>query len=90
VSVGSQQFTVTTAAVVIAQAPAGPSPGPVGAVLVANSTGSAVTAYLGGSHVTSATGYPLAQNATAVITLFAGDVLYAVSGSTATLSVLQT
>jgi hypothetical protein len=90
VAVGSQQYAITTAAAVIAQAPTVPNAGPVGAVLVTNMTGSAVTAYLGGSRVTTSTGYPLAQNASVAVTLYSGDTLYAISGSTATLAVLQT
>jgi hypothetical protein len=91
-TVGSQQYSITSTRSVIAQAPAGTAMGgPAGAVLVANTTGSAVTAYLGGDNVSSSNGYALAQNATVSITLYPGDVLYAITASsTATLSVLQT
>jgi hypothetical protein len=90
VTVGSQQFSVTSTRSVIAQTPAGSATGPAGVVLVANTTGSAVTAYLGGDNVSSSNGYPLAQNASTTVYLWPGDALYAATASsTATLSVLQ-
>jgi len=91
VPVGSQQYTVTTAAVAIASAPAGPTAGPAGALLAANTTGSAVTVYLGGPNVSSSNGFPLAQNASISTYLFGGDTVYAITASgSATLAVLQT
>lgn len=74
----------------IASAHAGPNSGPAAQVSIANITGSAVTAYLGHDKVSTTTGYPLAQNTSIQLTLYPGDVLYAVSGSSATLAILQT
>jgi len=88
-AVGSQQYTVGTTAVLLAQVPNSSAPGPVGNVLVANGSGTAVL--LGGAHVASGTGYSLATSSSVNIPLYPGDALYAITASsTSTVSVLQT
>lgn len=90
-AVGSAQYTITSTASVIASAPAGPFTGPVGAVVILPDATTDV--YLGGSNVSSTNGLKAAHGTALVapITLFPGDVLYAVVATgTATVSVLQT
>jgi hypothetical protein len=88
-AVGSNQYTVGTAAVLLAQAPHTSASGPVGNVLVANGSGTAVL--LGGANVASGTGYSLATSSSANIPLYSGDALYGITASsTSTVSVLQT
>jgi hypothetical protein len=88
-AVGSNQYTVGTAAVLLAQAPSGSASGPVANVLVANGSGTAVL--LGGARVASGTGYSLATSSSVSIPLYSGDVLYGITASsTSTVSVLQT
>jgi len=89
-SVGSAQYAVSTSAVLIASAPAGPSAGPVGAVWVLPDVTNDI--YLGGSNVTTSNGLKVLHSTTPFgpVTLFAGDNLYAIAGSSSTVSVLQT
>jgi len=90
-AVGSQQYSVSTTAVLIGSVPASPQPGPVGALLVlADAT---TDAYVGGVGVTSTNGMKVthAVSAPVPITLYPGDAVYAITASgTATLGVLQT
>lgn len=90
-AVGSQQYAVSTSAVLIGSAPASAHVGPVGALLVlADAT---TDAYVGGANVSSTNGLKITHAVTAPvpITLFPGDSVYAVTASsTATLGVLQT
>jgi len=91
VAVGSAQVAVTSTAAVIASAAVGLVPaGPAAAVwLIPDGTNDV---YVGGVGVTSSNGLKVKSGTTPFgpITLFAGDVLYAVTASTATLGVLQT
>jgi hypothetical protein len=88
-TVSSQQFTVGTTAVVLAQAPTSAGSGPVATALIANGSGTAVL--LGGAHVGSGNGYSLATSTVITVTLYSGDVLYGITASsTSTVSVLQT
>lgn len=89
-AVGSNQYTVSTAAVLVAAVPASQgSSGAVSSVYLAN-TG-AVTVYLGGVNVSSSNGAAVAANGTLTLSLFSGDQLYAVTASSSsTLTVLQT
>jgi hypothetical protein len=90
-TVGSQQYSVSTTAVLIGSAPASSQVGPVGALLVlADAT---VDAYVGGANVSSTNGMKVTHAVTAPvpITLYPGDTVYAITASgTATLGVLQT
>ena len=88
---GAQQYSVTTAAQLLAAAPATITPGPAGWFSVAN--GSTVqTVYLNGGTAVSATnGYPVAPSSSVQGYLWPGDQLYGIAGAgTATTSVLQT
>lgn len=91
-AVGSAQVAVTSTAQVIASIPAGSATGPAGAVMILPDT--AADVYIGGVGVTSSNGLKVIHATTPVllppIPLFAGDVLYAVTASTATIGVLQT
>lgn len=91
-AVGSQQYTVTTTAVLIASAPpttGSPGFGQVGSVVV-NNTGA--TVYLGGSNVSATNGLAVATSATTYFTiaLFPGDNIYAICATSSVVSVLQT
>lgn len=73
----SGTVTVGTTAVLLATVTS-----PTG-VLVQNNSGTAITVYLGGSTVTAATGYVLAQNASVTVPTLgdAGCELYAIAAS---------
>jgi len=88
---GAQQYSVTTAAQLLASAPVSSAPGPVGWFTVAN--GSTVqTVYLnGGTLVSSTNGYAVAPSSALAGYLFSGDAIYGIAGAgTATASVLVT
>jgi len=89
-AVGSGQVAVTSTPTVIASAPPGSQVGPAAAVWLLPDA--AADVYLGGSNVSSSNGLKLLHSTTLFgpITLFRGDVLYAVTATTATVSVLQT
>jgi hypothetical protein len=89
-AVGSQQYAITSAAAVIAATPSGTFIGPGGAVwLTPDSTNDV---FIGGTGVTVSTGFKILHGTAQVgpFTLYSGDVLYAVTATTATLGVLQT
>jgi len=83
-SLGSQQYTVSTTAVAIANTYND------GNVWIVN--GGTASIYLGAANVSSSNGLLLAkQDAPLNVTLHNGDVVYAITASgTATVSVLQT
>lgn len=86
---GSADFTVGATPVLIAAAPAAIVPGPVGWFSVANGSGGSV--YIGGPHVASGNGYPIAASGTFSAFLFPGDAVYLVQNSAAsTATVFQT
>jgi len=91
-AVGSQQYAITSTASIVASVPAGDVPtGPAGTVWLLADASNDV--FIGGKGVTSSNGFKILHTITSPIgpfTLFAGDVLYAVTASTATLTVLQT
>lgn len=89
-AVGSQQYAITTTASIIASVPAGPFTGPVGAVVIYPDATNEV--YVGGANVSATNGLKILHGTAIgpVIPLFPGDVLYAVTASTATVGVLQT
>jgi hypothetical protein len=90
-SVGSQQYAIGSTASIIATAPTEIGvTGPVGAVMLLPDP--ANTVYIGGSNVSATKGLTIATGTALIgpIPLFSGDVLYAVTASTATLGVLQT
>jgi hypothetical protein len=88
---GAQQYSVTTAAALLASAPVSAAPGPAGWFAVANGS-TAQTVYLnGGTAVSSTNGYALATSSNLSGWLFPGDQIYGIAGAgTATVSVLVT
>jgi len=88
---GAQQYSVTTAAQLLASAPVSSAPGPVGWFSVANGS-TAQTVYLnGGTAVSSANGYAVATSSSLAGYLWPGDSIYGIAGAgTATVSVLVT
>jgi hypothetical protein len=93
VAVGSQQYALTSTASVIASAPGDALPGgtPVASAQVTIGIPTA-NIYLGGVNVSSTNGLLVASTNTVPfsVNLYPGDVLYAVTATTATVSVLQT
>lgn len=88
---GAQQYSVTTAAQLLAAAPASSAPGPVGWFTVSNGS-TAQTVYLnGGTAVSSTNGYAIATSSSLSGWLYPGDNIYGIAGAgTATVSVLVT
>jgi hypothetical protein len=89
-AVSSSQYSVGTAASLVAQAPGGvPGGGPVASYNFANGTGA--TVYLGAAGVTSTSGFALGTSAALSGALHPGGAVYAVTASrTSTSSVLIT
>lgn len=89
-AVGSNQVAVTGTRQVIASGPAVSNSGAVGSVWLIPDAANEV--YIGGANVTTANGFKILHGTTPFgpIPLYAGDALYAVTATTATLGVLQT
>lgn len=88
---GSQQYTTSSTAQLIASAPAEQAvvPGPVSWVYLTNGSGG--SCYLGGRGVTTSNGATVAASATWSGFLFPGDQLYVIQNSgSSVLGVLQT
>ena len=87
---GSAQATGTSsAAVLLAAAPATLTPGQAGWAFVSNGSGGKI--WLGGPGVTSSNGAGLAASATLPVPLFPGDQVYAIADSASSVvGVLQT
>lgn len=90
-AVGSQQYAVTGTASIIASAPGDALPGAAGGPVAQVVVATTADIFLGGSNVSSSNGLKVSSTtAPFPITLFPGDILYAVASTTATVSVLQT
>lgn len=89
-AVGSNQVAVTSTRQVIASGPPISNPGAVGSVWLYPDAANEV--YIGGSNVSTTNGFKILHGTVLVgpFALYAGDVLYAVTATTATLGVLQT
>lgn len=89
-AVGSNQVAVTSSRVVIASGPPISNSGAVGSVWLIPDAANEV--YIGGPNVATTNGFKILHGTTPFgpVPLYAGDVLYAVTATTATLGVLQT
>lgn len=89
-TVGSGQVAVTGTRQVIASAPTVSNSGAVGSVWLYPDAANEV--YIGGSNVSTTNGFKILHGTVPAgpFTLYAGDVLYAITATTATLGVLQT